>query len=181
MNGMCTKDDLNILSFRSYDFLIGMDWLEQHHAILDYHNKAFTCLDEEGNPKAIQEIPREVTVQEISAMQLKKCYKKGCQIYAAHMVEASKDKVLVLEDHVVLEDFEDVFKEVLGLTPKRDIDFFINLMPGEAPISKTSYIMSTPELKELQMHLEELLRKGYIHPSVSPWLVFFMKKKDGAL
>jgi hypothetical protein len=76
------------------------------------------------------------------------------------MVEASKDKVPVLEDHAVLEDFEDVFKEVLGLTPKRDIDFFINLMPGATLVSKTSYIMSTLELKELQMKLEELLRRG---------------------
>jgi hypothetical protein len=43
--------------------------------------------------------------------------------------------------------------------------------------------MSTPELKELQMHLEELLKKGYIHPSVSPWgaPVLFVKKKDGTL
>jgi hypothetical protein len=38
-------------------------------------------------------------------------------------------------------------------------------------------------MKELQMHLEELLKKGYIRPSVSPWgaLVLFMKKKDGTL
>jgi hypothetical protein len=33
------------------------------------------------------------------------------------------------------------------------------------------------------MKLEELLKKGYIHPSVSPWgaLVLFVKKKDGTL
>jgi hypothetical protein len=43
--------------------------------------------------------------------------------------------------------------------------------------------MSTPALKEFQMHLEELLKKWYIHPSVSPWgsPVFFVKKKDGTL
>ena len=82
-------------------------------------------------------------------MQLKKCYRKGCQIFAAHMEEASKDKVPNLEDHTVLEDFEDVFKEVPGLPPKRDIDFSINLMPGAAPVSKTSYRISTLELKEL--------------------------------
>jgi hypothetical protein len=43
--------------------------------------------------------------------------------------------------------------------------------------------MSTLEQKELQMHLEELLKKGYIHPSVSPWgsPVVFVKKKDGTL
>ena len=58
-----------------------------------------------------------------------------------------------LEDHAVLEDFEDVLKEVPGQAPKRDIDFSINLMPGAAPVSKTPYKMSTPELKELQMQL----------------------------
>jgi hypothetical protein len=52
--------------------------------------------------------------------------------------------------------------------PQRDIDFSINLMPGATPVSKTPYRMSTPELKELQMQLEEILKKGYIHPSVSP-------------
>jgi hypothetical protein len=84
-------------------------------------------------------------------MQLKKCYRKGCQIFANHIEEASKDKVPNLEDHAVLGDFEDVFKEIPGLPPKRDIDFSINLMHGVAPISKNPYRMSKLELKELQM------------------------------
>jgi hypothetical protein len=76
-----------------------------------------------------------------------------------------------------------VFKEVPGLPPKRDIDISINLILGAAPMSKTPYRMSTPELKEFQMQLEEHLKKGYIFPSVSPWgsPVLFMKKKDGTL
>jgi hypothetical protein len=93
MNGLSTRDELNILPLGSYDCLIGMDWLDQHHAILDCRNKAFTCLDEEGNQRTVQGIPRAVTVREISAMQLKKCYRKGCQLFAAHMEEAPKDKV----------------------------------------------------------------------------------------
>jgi hypothetical protein len=56
-------------------------------------------------------------------------------------------------------------------------------MPGASPIPKTPCRMSTPELKDLQMQLEEHLKKGYMHPSVSPWgaPVSFMKKKDGNL
>jgi hypothetical protein len=56
-------------------------------------------------------------------------------------------------------------------------------MPGAAPVLKTPYRMSTPELKELQLHLKKLLNKGYIHPSMSPWgaPVLFVKKKDGTL
>jgi hypothetical protein len=89
-------------------------------------------------------------------MQLEKCYRKGYQIFAAHMKESPKDKVPKLEDHSVLEYFDDVFKEIPGLPPKRDIDFSINLMLEATPISKTHYQMSTPKLKELQMHLEEI-------------------------
>jgi hypothetical protein len=183
MNGLSTRAELNILPLGSYDCLIGMDWLKQHHVILDCRSKAFTCLDEEGNPRKVQGIPRAVTIREISAMQLKKCYKKGSQLFAAHMEEAPKYKVSNIEDHVVLKYFDDVFKKVPGLLPKRDFDFSINLMPGEALVSKTPYRMSTPELKELQLQLEELLKKGYICPSVSPRVapVLFMKSKDGTL
>jgi hypothetical protein len=53
-------------------------------------------------------------------------------------------------------------------------------MPGATPVSKTPCRMSTPDLKELQMKLEEFLKKGYIRLSVSPWgaLVLFVKKND---
>jgi hypothetical protein len=85
MNGLSTKSKLNILPLGSYECLIGMDWLEQHHAILECRNKAFTYLDEEGNQRTIQGIPRDVAIREISAMQLKKCYRKGCQLFAAHV------------------------------------------------------------------------------------------------
>ena len=84
---------------------------------------------------------------------MKKCYRKGCQIFAAHLAETPRDKVPNLEDYAVLEEFEDVCREVPGLPPKRDIDFSINLMAGVAPVSKTPYRMSTLELKELQMHI----------------------------
>jgi hypothetical protein len=56
-------------------------------------------------------------------------------------------------------------------------------MHGATPMSITHYRMSTPVLKELQLQLEELLKKGYILPSVSSWgaPILFMKKKDGTL
>jgi hypothetical protein len=49
MNGLCIKADLNIIPLGSFDCLIGMDWLDEHRVVLDCYNKAFTCLDEEGN------------------------------------------------------------------------------------------------------------------------------------
>jgi hypothetical protein len=46
------------------------------------------------------------------------------------------------------------------LPPKRDIDISIDLVLGVSPVSNNPYRMSTPQLKELQMQLEELLKKG---------------------
>jgi hypothetical protein len=74
--------------------------------------------------------------------------------------EEARDKATSIEDHLVLRDFEDVFGEILGFPPKRDIHFSIDLVPRATPVSKTPYRMGTGELKELQMQLEDLLNKG---------------------
>ena len=70
-----------------------------------------------------------------------------------------------------------------GMPPDRDVEFMIELQPGTAPISKRSYRMPPKELAELKNQLQELLDKGYIRPSSSPWgcPALFVKKKDGSL
>jgi hypothetical protein len=52
-------------------------------------------------------------------MLLKNIFRKGCQIFAAHMEEEDKDKVTSIEDHPILMVFEDVFRKILGFPPKR--------------------------------------------------------------
>ena len=87
-------------------------------------------------------------------MQLKKLCRKGFQLYATHILEATRDETPRLEDYQELQEFKDVFPdEIPGLPPKRDIDFTIELVPRAAPMSKTPYRMSTPEMLELKMQL----------------------------
>jgi hypothetical protein len=97
--------------------------------------------------------------------------------------ETDNKKGPSLEYFLVLQEFEDVFQEIPRFPPRREIDFSIYLVLGVSLVSKTPYRMRTLELKELQMQLEELLKKGYICPSVSPWgaPLLFVKKKDGTL
>ena len=81
----------------------------------------------------------------------------------------------------MVNEFLDVFlDELLGLPPDREVEFTIELVPRVAPISISSYRMAPVELKELKTQLQELLDKGFIRPSVSPWgaPVLFVKKKD---
>ena len=85
-------------------------------------------------------------------MQLKKFCRKGFILYAAHDLEAIENETPRLEDFPVLQEFRDVFPdEIPGIPPKRDIDFTIELVPGKAPVSKTPYRVSTPEMIELRM------------------------------
>jgi hypothetical protein len=56
-----------------------------------------------------------------------------------------------------------------GMPPDRDIKFVIELKPGTAPIYKTPFRMTTPELAELKEHIKELIEKGFIHPNSSQW------------
>jgi hypothetical protein len=68
----------------------------------------------------------------------------------------------------VVNEFPDVFPEELsGMPPNRDIEFAIELKRGTAPIYKTPF--------------KELLEKGFICPSSSPWggPMIFVPKKDG--
>jgi hypothetical protein len=82
----------------------------------------------------------------------------------------------------VVNEFSDVFPEELPvMPPDRDIEFVIELVPGTALIYKTPFRMTIPGLAELKEHIKELLEKGFIGPSSSPWgaPVIFDLKKDG--
>ena len=81
-------------------------------------------------------------------------------------------------------EYEDVFPdELLGLPPQRNVDFKIELHPSTSPISMTPHRMAPVELQELKVQIQELLDKGCIRLSTSPWAasVLFAKKKDKTL
>ena len=79
----------------------------------------------------------------------------------------------------------DVFLDELPglLPPQRVVDFGIELYPGTSPISMTPHRMEPVELQELRVQLQELLDKGFIRSSISPWgtAVLVAKKKDKTL
>ena len=74
--------------------------------------------------------------------------------------------------------------DIAGLPPEREVESTIDLIPRTEPISIPPYRMAPAELRELKAQLEELLSKGFIRPSISPWgapVLFVNKKKNGSL
>jgi hypothetical protein len=89
-----------------------------------------------------------------------------------------------VKDIPIVCEYPDVFPDDLpGMPPDRDVEFIIELQPGTAPISKRPYRMPPNELAELKIQLQDLLDKGFIRPSASPWgcPALFVKKKDNSL
>jgi hypothetical protein len=104
---------------------------------------------------------------------------RECNNSCADAIEGIK-----LKDISIACKYPDVFPDDLpGMPPDRDIEFVIELQPGTAPISKRPYRMPPNELAELKIQLQDLLDKGYIRPSASPWGCpsLFVKKKDNSL
>ncbi|XP_033517331.2 uncharacterized protein [Nicotiana tomentosiformis] len=123
---------------------------------------------------------RSLTSNIISVVLARKMIHQGCDAYLAHIVDTRLGSPC-LEDIPTMCDFPYVFPDnLLGFPPEREIEFPIELVPGTTPISIAPYRMAPAELKELKGQLQELLEKGFICLSISPWgaRVLIVKKKD---
>ncbi|GKA20620.1 putative reverse transcriptase domain-containing protein [Tanacetum coccineum] len=118
----------------------------------------------------------------ISCIKACKYVEQGGHLFLAYVTE-KKLKEKRLEDVLVIRDFPEVFpKELPGLPPPRQVEFRIDLVLGASPVARALYRLTPSEMRKLSVQLQELLEKGFIHPSSSPWgaLVLFVKKKDGS-
>ncbi|KAL0463343.1 UNVERIFIED_CONTAM: Transposon Ty3-G Gag-Pol polyprotein [Sesamum latifolium] len=171
------------MDLKEFDVILGMDWLAQHRAVVDCYKKE-VMIESSGESRVVFVGDRQVvSICVISAIEAKRLMLEGCEAYLAHVIDTKKVNPTLEEIPVVI-DFPEVFPEGLpGLPPHREVDFAIETLPGVAPICIAPYRMAPVELLELKKQLEELLEKGFIQPSTSPWgaPVLFIKKKDGSM
>nr|ABA94359.1 retrotransposon protein, putative, Ty3-gypsy subclass [Oryza sativa Japonica Group] len=147
--------NLILLESKDLDVILGMDWLARHKGVIDCANRKVTLTSNDG---------RVVTVHALSSASLR-----------------SRLNQITLEEIPIVREYPDVFPDDLpGMPPKRDIEFRIDLAPGTTPIHKRPYRMAANELAEVKRQVDDLLQKGYIRPSSSPWgaPVIFVEKKD---
>ncbi|GKA40005.1 putative reverse transcriptase domain-containing protein [Tanacetum coccineum] len=155
--------DLMLIELGSFDIIIGMDWLASHHAVIVCDEKIVQIpykdevLIVQGD-RIGKEKKSKLSI--ISCTKTHKYIKTGCSIFLAQVMKKEtedKSEMKRLEDVPTVRDFPEVFLEDLpGLPPTRQVEFQIDLVP-------------------------ELLDKGFIRPSFSPWgaPVLFVKKKYG--
>ena len=161
--------DLIVLGIHDFDIVLGMDWLSKYRATLDCYKKEVRLVRPEEPGVIFRGIRREIAPSIINSMTASKMLRKGCQGYLAFVVDRRQEGTQ-LEDIPIVKEFPDVFPDdISGLPPDREVEFTIDLIPGTEPISIPLYRMFPAELRELKARLEELLSKGFIRPSISPW------------
>ncbi|GJR43067.1 putative reverse transcriptase domain-containing protein [Tanacetum coccineum] len=139
----------------SFDAIISIDWLANHHAVIVCDEKVVRI------PYGDEVLIVQVTKKETG--------------------DKSEEKRL--KDLPTVQNFLEVFpKDLLGLPPTRQVEFQIYLVPGAASVARAPYRLAPTEQQELSTQLQELSDKGFIRPSSSPWgaPVLFVKKKDGS-
>ncbi|XP_070049569.1 uncharacterized protein [Nicotiana tomentosiformis] len=145
----------------------GSGGANQLYALVDCRLKQVTFRTPAYSHIVVQE-ERSLASNIISAVLARKMICQGCDAYLSHIVDTELGSPS-LKDIPTVCDFPDVFPDALpGLPPERKIEFPIELVPGTTSISINPYRMSPAELKELKAQLQELLEKGFIHPSISP-------------
>ncbi|GJZ96956.1 putative reverse transcriptase domain-containing protein [Tanacetum coccineum] len=181
--------DLMPVELGSFDAIIGMDWLANHHAVIVCDEKVVRIpygdevLIVQGDGGSRREKSK---LSIISCTKTHKYVERGCQIFLAQVTKketGDKSEEKRLEDVPTVRNFPEVFPEDLpGLPPTRQVEFQIDLVPGAAPVARAPYRLAPTELQELSTQLQELSDKGFIRPSSSPWgaPVLFVKKKDGS-
>ncbi|GJY96857.1 putative reverse transcriptase domain-containing protein [Tanacetum coccineum] len=181
--------DLMPIDLGNFDVIIGMDWLAKNYAVvvcdekivrIPYGNEILIVQGDKSDKE------KKSTLNIISCEKAQKYMEKGCQLFLAQVtVKENKDKSKEkrLEDVPTVRDFPEVFpKDLPGLPLIRQVEFQIDLVPGDAPVARAPYRLALSKMEELSAQLQELSDKGFIRPSSSPWgaPVLFVKKKDGS-
>jgi hypothetical protein len=147
IHGVSFRADLIILGTKGLDVVLGMDWMTKYQGHKDCARKAISMTNSEG-----------VKIEHIATMPSRKAY------YKKSVSGPTLDQVSVVCE------YPDVFPEELpGMPPDRDIKFVIELIPRTAPIAQRPYRMNPQELEELKKQHADMLSKGLIRPSASPW------------
>ncbi|GJS48843.1 zf-CCHC domain-containing protein [Tanacetum coccineum] len=114
---------------------------------------------------------------------MRKYQEKDCVTSFTHIMDKGAN-VKKTQNIPIERNHTEVFLADLSeLTPTRIVEFQIDLVPGAAPVAMAPSRLAPSKMQEMSKKLQELLSKGFIRPSSSPWgaLVLFVKKKDKSM
>ena len=118
---------------QEYDIILGMDWMTQHSAMIDYAKKMVQLDCPWQGLCLVQGVRPGEPKQEIFAIKAYRSLAKGCVRYLASVV-VSSSSILRVQDIPIVCEYPNVFPEDLpGMPPHREVEFLIEIVPGPDP------------------------------------------------
>ncbi|MCO5571572.1 hypothetical protein L7F22_025316 [Adiantum nelumboides] len=193
IQGYVDKEDFFISPLKHEYGILGAPWFDRLAASIMFPERRISFKFREKN-MYIDAQESGNTIPLVNTHAFDKSIKSSISMYMIFVKDSLSDvnKTQVnesgsqedLELSKFLNQFQDVFiDDILGeLPPKRgDDDHAIELILGSSPRNKPPYRVSQAQQEEIMRQVNELVEKGMVRPSSSPFCspVLLLHKKDG--
>ncbi|GBG72700.1 hypothetical protein CBR_g12267 [Chara braunii] len=184
----CEAVSFDILDTK-FDMLLGMSWLQSEDHPVNFYQRTVHVRDRHGE-LVLCTVPLphpSIGCHVVSAASIRQSIRQNdieemgiCFLHALPPGDQPKTDTsnsCIIE---LLDSYEDVFQAPAGVVPDRPIRHGITLEDGAVSPRGCIYRMSEEELQVLRAQLDDLLAKGWIRPSCSPYSapVLFVRKKN---
>lgn len=188
MGPYAAKMSFHVVDLAQHDVMLGCPWLEANSPHIDWKAKKM-LVAHSGSPAVITEEEAPDPSFLISGKQLSRMLKKNSSAFCLVARRAQKGERKSVDmpkaAQSALDELRELRKKKLpqGLPPSRRLDHHIRLKPESEPAPRPICKLSERERQELREQLTELLVKGLIRPSASPWgaPALFAPKPNGGL
>ena len=194
-----TADDYNttidalVTDIDNWDVILGAPWLRAANPDIRWStNEVLSRATGQPLYRCTETWTKPVAVYLASAKEVARSIRKRTRAVFLCTLQEVETQIQTLTSDVgpdfdrqlrtLLQPYADVIEEPTDLPPSRPWDFPIDL-ESDVPPKQVTYRMSPAELAEVKRQLQELLEKGWIRPSTSPYgaPILFVRKKDNSL
>ncbi|KAJ9534185.1 hypothetical protein QJQ45_007005 [Haematococcus lacustris] len=187
------EQTLHVTHLHDFDIILGKPWLAEINPRIDWKANIMRFRHAGRQHTLRPPVKQPGTTNTsgspllISSAQLRTAINNKCPVFLVSITPADSNAETchqVLDCSPIVQEYADVFPSDLphGLPPERSVDHRIELQQAKPPPARPIYNVSSGELAELKQQIGELLDKGFIRPSTSPYAsgVLLVRKKDGS-
>ncbi|XP_073273297.1 uncharacterized protein [Primulina huaijiensis] len=157
------RADLIVLPMLEFDIILGTDGLTLNRASIDFWQRSVSIRPPNGKSFIFEAVKSRQIPHIIFCICARKLMRRGYRGFLSSLISLPDTDRQSIEDIEVVKDFQDVSPDdVAGISPEREVELSIDLLPGTVPISKAPYRLAPADMKELEKQIKELIEKGFI-------------------
>jgi len=179
--------DFHVLPICGADLVLGVQWLKTLGPVLTDYTTLTMKFMAAGHLVELHG-EHEQALESISSSQLRRIIHTNETSMMFHIrlepCTSPQQEIIPIPQEIkeLIDRYSQLFQPLLDLSPSRDTDHAINILPEAAPVNVKPYRYPHYQKKEIEDQISSMLDKGFIRTSASPFSspVLLVKKKDGS-